>query len=87
VLHSTMMDIYANERRLDKVLDVLENNFLGRQDITQYNILMKAYGNCDLANESEKILASLLNGNYDVDMENIRLLFHTLITAWSISCI
>ena len=80
-----MMDIYANAKQLDKVLDLFQNCFIGHQDISQYNILMKAYGNCDLASESEEVLATFLSGNSDQDTENVEMLFHTLINAWSIS--
>ena len=84
-LHGTMMDIYANAKRLDKVLEIFQTYFLDQQDIIQYSILMKAYGNCNLANVSEQVLVTLLDEKYDIDIQNINVLFHTLINAWSIS--
>ena len=80
-----MMDIYANAKRLDKVQEIFQHHFLEHPDITQYSILMKAYGNCDLANVSEQVLVTLLNENYNIDIHNADVLFHTLINAWSIS--
>ena len=80
-----MMDIYANAKRLDQVLALFQNHFLEHPDITQYSILMKAYGNCNLAKVSEQILVTVLNENRNVDFRNVDVLFHTLINAWSIS--
>jgi hypothetical protein len=80
-----MMDIYANAKRLDKVLEIYQNHFVEHPDITQCNILMKAYGNCNLANISEQVLLTLLNENRNIDIRNVDVLFHTLMHAWSTS--
>jgi ribosome-associated toxin RatA of RatAB toxin-antitoxin module len=80
-----MMDIYANAGRLDKVIEIFQNRFMEHRDFNAYSTLMKAYGNCNLANISEQILVTLLNEKQDIDIHNIEVLFHTLINAWSIS--
>ena len=79
------MDIYANAGRLDKVLEIFQKVFVEHHDVVAYSILMKAYGNCNLANVSEQILVALLKENYEIDVQNIEILFHMLIKAWSIS--
>ena len=80
-----MMDIYANAKCLDNVLALFQDYFLHYPGITQYSILMKAYGNCNLADISEQVLVTLLNENHNIDIRNIDVLFHTLIDAWAMS--
>jgi PPR repeat len=84
-LHGTMMDIYANAKRLDGVLEIFQNHCVAQNDVQHYTILMKAYGNRNLANISEQICVSLLNGDHEIDVTQIDTLFHTLINTWAIS--
>jgi hypothetical protein len=77
------MDIYANAGRLDKVQEIFQ--LYNQEDVVAYSILMKAYGNCNLANVSEQVLLALLNKNHDIDLQNVEVLFHAMINAWSIS--
>jgi hypothetical protein len=79
-----MMDMYANAGRIDQVVKIFENFVLpnNNADVLQYCLLMKAYGNCNLANMSELVLHTMLN---DPNIGCTIDAFHAVMNAWSIS--
>jgi Pentatricopeptide repeat domain len=77
-----MMDMYANGGFFDRAATIFSE--MQQPDAVQYGIMIKAYGNCNLANISEQILFSMLN---DDRIEPTVAAFNTLMNAWAISTV
>jgi pentatricopeptide repeat protein len=75
-----MMDICANAGKLTTVQELF--NHFRQPDAIQFSTLIKAYGNCNLANVAENALLKMLNDdNCKPSIEP----FNCLINAWAIS--